>query len=176
MKLIVKIEEYFVVALLAILILLVFFAAVFRWFGVSVAWSVDIAQMLFVWVCFIGSDLALRQNKHVGLYILTQKLPPVVQNFLALVLNFLMLAFCAVVAYFGTLLAIQNYQRLFNTLPISYSFVTIAAAVGCLLMATTILRRIYQNISNFIKRDYSKIHYAEADDLEELADSQGGDI
>ncbi len=64
MKLIVKLEEYFVVIFLAALIMLVFIAAVLRWFGIGVAWSMDMAQLLFAWVCFIGADLALRQNKH----------------------------------------------------------------------------------------------------------------
>lgn len=163
MKLIVKLEEYFVVVFLALLILLVFFAAVLRWFGVSVAWSVDVAQMLFCWVCFIGADLALRQNKHVGFDMLTKKLPLAVQNFIRLINNVLMFALCALVVFYGTKLCIDNYQRYFNTLPISYSLVTAAGPVGCFLMLTTIVRRIYQNILNFKNKDYSELDYAQVE-------------
>lgn len=169
MKLMIKLEGYFVVIFLALLILLVFFAAALRWFGISVAWSVDVAQMLFVWVCFIGADLALRQDKHVGLDMLVVRLPGKVRNGLALAVNLLMLAFCALVVVYGTRLCIQNYRRFFNTLPISYSLVTAAGPVGCFLLCTTILRRIWLNIRNFIANDYSRIHYAETEADPELA-------
>jgi len=174
MKLIVKLEEYFVVVFLALLILLVFFAAVFRWFGISVAWSVDAAQMLFCWVCFIGADLALRQNKHVGFDMITKKFPPTVQNIIILLNNFLMFAFCAMTVVYGTRLCIENYQRYFNTLPISYSLVTAAGPVGCALMLTTIIRRIYQNIRNFTRRDYAQLYYAQLDEDLENAENYGG--
>lgn len=158
----IKLEEYFVVVFLALLILLVFFAAALRWFGIAVAWSVDVAQMLFVWVCFIGADLALRQDRHVGLDMLVVRLPRKLRNGLALALNLLMLAFCALVVFYGTKLCFQNYRRFFNTLPISYSLVTAAGPVGCLLLCTTILRRIWLNIRNFMNNDYSQINYAES--------------
>jgi len=164
MKRIIKIEKYFVVTMLVLLILLVFFSAVFRWFGVSIAWSVDTAQMLFAWVCFIGSDLALRQNKHVGINMLTQHFPPAVQNGLALALNIIMLAFCCLTVVFGTNLAIVNYKRMFNTLPISYSLVTSAGPVGCALMASTFIRRIIQNVHNIKAKDYSQIHFMQVDE------------
>ncbi len=173
MKLIVKLEEYFVVVFLAALILLVFIAAVLRWFGIGVAWSMDMAQLLFAWVCFIGADLALRQNKHVGLDMLTTRLPLPVQNLLALCNNLLMLAFCGIIVFYGTTLCIQNYQRLFNTLPMSYSLVTSAGPVGCALMFTTIIRRIFQNISNFSRRDFTELHYAELEPDMPEADAGG---
>ncbi len=166
MKVILKLEEYFVVIFLALLIILVFMAAALRWFGISVAWSVDVAQMLFAWVCFIGADLALRQDRHVGLDMLVVHLPRKTRNGLALVLNLLMLAFCILVIVYGTRLCIQNYRRYFNTLPISYSLVTAAGPVGCFLLCTTIVRRIWLNIKNFMNNDFSQINYTEtvADD------------
>ncbi len=163
MKWMIRLEGYFVVVFLALLIVLVFLAAALRWFGVSVAWSVDVAQMLFVWVCFIGADLALRQNKHVGLDMLVVRLPPKARNGLALALNILMLAFCLLVVYYGTTLCIQNYRRYFNTIPVSYSFVTAAGPVGCLLLCTTLLNRIRLNLRNFRTNDFSRIHYAETE-------------
>lgn len=175
MKFITKLEGYFVVIFLALLILLVFLAAALRWFGISVAWSVDAAQMLFAWVCFIGADLALRQDKHVGLDMFVIFLPGKIRNGLALVVNLLMLAFCALVVVYGTRLCIQNYRRFFNTLPISYSLVTAAGPVGCFLLCTTILRRIWMNIRNFINNDFSQINYAETGiNSEQTGQSESG--
>ncbi len=61
-----KIEELFVSIGLSMLILLVFLAAVLRFFGIDMSWSTDLAQLTFAWVCFVGADLALARNKHMG--------------------------------------------------------------------------------------------------------------
>ncbi len=152
-----NIEEKIVVVLLALLIILVFIAASLRWFGVSVAWSIDIAQLLFVWVCFIGADLALRSNSHVGVDMLTKKLPLSIQNITLLFCNLLIFAFLIMVLFFGSKLCIENYQRNFNTIPISYSFVTLSAPVGAFLMGLTTIGRIKNNIKNIIHKDYSSL-------------------
>ena len=45
--------EFAVAALLlAAIVLLVFVAAVMRFFGHPLIWSVDLAQLLFIWLCF----------------------------------------------------------------------------------------------------------------------------
>lgn len=175
LKTIIKLEKGLVVTFLAMLILLVFFSAVFRWFGVSVAWSTDVAQMLFAWLSFIGADLALRQNKHVGIDMLTRHFSPSAQNSLALAINVLILAFCLLNVIFGTNLVIVNYRRMFNTLPISYSFVTAACPVGCALMSWTTVQRILFNIRNIRKKDYSQINYAQLDE-EAVVEVEGGQV
>lgn len=153
----IKIEEVVVVTLLSAVVLLVFIAALLRWFGLSVAWSIDMAQLLFVWVCFIGADLSLRIDKHIGIDMLTKKFPLKVQNIIALLNNILIMAFVLLIFYYGTKLGIKNYKRHFNTMPISYSYVTFSAPFGCLLMALTVIGRIKKNIMNFIKNDYSSL-------------------
>lgn len=153
----VKIEEMFVIVLLSAVVLLVFIAAVLRWFGVSVAWSIDMAQLLFVWVCFIGADLSLRLDKHIGIDILTKKLPLKVQNIISMLNNILILCFVMLIFCYGTKLGIENYKRHFNTMPISYSYVTFSAPIGSFLMIFTIFGRIKNNIMNFVRNDYSSL-------------------
>jgi TRAP-type C4-dicarboxylate transport system permease small subunit len=138
MKAVAKIEEFCVSVFLVFLILLVFFAAVFRFFGVDVIWSIDVAQMLFAWTTFLGADLALHKHKHIGVDLLVNRLPNVAQRVLLFFLYLLMLVFLGTIVYYGTKLCIVNYQRFFYTLPISYSFVTAAGPVGALLMFVTV--------------------------------------
>jgi TRAP-type C4-dicarboxylate transport system permease small subunit len=138
MKVIAKIEEFFVSIFLVFLILLVFFAALLRFLGIDVIWSIDLAQMMFAWTTFLGADLALHKHKHIGVDILVIRLPDVFRRIILFFTYILMLIFCAVVIFYGTRLCIINYQRFFYTLPISYSFVTAAGPVGCLLMFITL--------------------------------------
>ncbi|MDR1934048.1 MAG: TRAP transporter small permease [Candidatus Accumulibacter sp.] len=138
MKVIAKIEEFCVCIFLVLLIVLVFVAALFRSSGIDITWSVDIAQMLFAWATFLGADLALHRHKHVGVDLLVNLLPNTVQRMILFVLYLLMLVFLGIIVFYGTRLCIGNYQRFLYTLPISYSFVTAAGPVGCLLMFITV--------------------------------------
>jgi TRAP-type C4-dicarboxylate transport system permease small subunit len=138
MKLIAKIEEFCVSIFLVLLILLVFFAAILRFSSIDVIWAVDVAQMLFAWTTFLGADLALHKHKHIGVDMLVNRLPNVVQRIILFFLYFLMLVFLGVIVFYGAKLCVVNYQRFFYTLPISYSFVTAAGPVGCLLMFMTV--------------------------------------
>jgi TRAP-type C4-dicarboxylate transport system permease small subunit len=144
-----KVEEFFVCVCLALLIVLVFFAAIFRFVGVQVAWSIDVAQAMFAWTVFIGADLALHRNKHLGVDLLTKRLPRTVRRVILFVCYILMLCFLSVIIFYGTKLCIVNYRRFFYTLPISYSFVTAAGPVGSALMFTTAV----SHIVNFFRKE-----------------------
>ena len=138
MKLIAKIEEFCVSIFLVFLILLVFFAAILRFSSIDVIWAVDVAQMLFAWTPFLGADLALHRHKHIGVDMLVNRLPNIVQRIILFFLYFLMLVFLGVIVFYGAKLCVANYERFFYTLPFSYSFVTAAGPVGCFLMFVTV--------------------------------------
>ncbi|MDD3174474.1 MAG: TRAP transporter small permease [Herbinix sp.] len=161
------IEEIFVGIGLSLLILLVFFAAVLRFFGIDMSWSTDLAQLSFAWVCFIGADLAMRKNRHMGVNMLVDKFPVKFRNIIYLFNNILMLCFLLIAVYYGTNLCITNFQRTFNTLPISYSYATASVPVGCLLMTITIISNIVRYSKNIITNNYSSII---------KTNTEGGDI
>ena len=152
-----KIEETFECVGLALLVILVFLAAALRFFGIDMSWSVDTAQLIFAWMCFIGADLAMRRNRHMGVDMLVSKFPSKVRNGILLFSNILIFIFLVIVAMYGANLCIINFQRKFNTLPISYSYATASAPIGCILMLITTSLNIKTNIMNFIKGDYSSI-------------------
>ncbi len=61
-----KIEFAIGATVLALITLLVFAAAIARFFGNPIIWSVDMAQLLFIWLCFIGATKAMRERGHLG--------------------------------------------------------------------------------------------------------------
>ena len=64
-----QVEVAICVILLAIITTLVFIAAVMRFLGHPLPWSVDLAQRLFIWVCFLGADKAMRDKTPLGVEI-----------------------------------------------------------------------------------------------------------
>lgn len=134
----VKAEAALAMLLLAVVVLLVFAAGIARWFGHPLVWSVDVAQLLFAWVSFLGADMALRKHAHIGIDYLVKRLPPRPRALLDIVLALVVLAFLLTMAVLGYQLTMMNLERQFGDSGISYGFVTAAVPVGCLLLAITL--------------------------------------
>jgi len=136
-----KAEEVLSEILLGFIIVFVFVAAFLRVIRQPLVWSVDMAQLLFVWVCFIGADLAMEKDKHIGVDLLTNLLPKKAQGTLKIVSNLLAIAFLCLIAAYGTKLAIINVKDQFSGMEMSHSWATASAPVGCVLMIRTLIKK-----------------------------------
>ena len=138
----IRIEETAARVLLAAIVVLVFLAALTRWFDYPIIWSIDIAQLFFGWICFLGADTALRQGRHIGMDILIRLFPARFQRTVGFFLDILSIVFLVIVTYYGFKLSIINWERRFNTIEVSYSLATLSVPVGCLLMLRTMVSRM----------------------------------
>mgnify|MGYP005840506519 FL=1 len=128
--------------LLGFVVVLVFIAALTRYLGTPINWSVDIAQGIFVWVIYLGANQAWRKNRHLGIDMLFNRFHPSVQRILIILIYMIILAFLALIIVNGIYIAIVNAGRIMNDIPVSYSFVTIAVPVGSFLMLLTTLEKL----------------------------------
>ena len=122
------------VALLAAITGLVFVAAVMRFFGHPLIWSVDMAQLLFIWLCFVGGARAMREKSHIGMEVLVKHLSYRRQFWLEMAMSVIILAFLGALAVEGWKLTMLNRERLFGDSTLSYAWVTVAVPVGCVLL------------------------------------------
>lgn len=129
---------------------LVFISAIARNIGRPLAWSIDVAQLMLCWTTLIGADVAFRHGKFMGLDILTAKFPERVQTALKIIMDVLILVALVIFVIFGTKLSIDSWQRSFQTLKISYSFVTIALPVMSLVMIISVCLDIFQKLKQLI--------------------------
>lgn len=148
-SLICKIEEIIGSVMLLAIIALVFLSAVLRVFRHPVVWSVDTAQLLFVWICMFGADLALKKGSHMGVDMLVRKFPVYLQKGIAFLSYVLCIAFVIFMSYWGVVLCVQNYLRKYTTLGISYSFSTGAIPFVSVLMLFTLIERLMSLIKNW---------------------------
>jgi TRAP-type C4-dicarboxylate transport system permease small subunit len=142
MQAFVRFEEALARACLAGCAALVFVAALARALGSPLIWAIDIAQMLFIWCCFLGADQALRGKQHIIIDILARTFPGRVQRALLLAHWSVIIAFLLLLAYYGTQLTLLNLERPMGDTEISYGYVTAAVPVGCLLLAFTAARQL----------------------------------
>ena len=133
-----KLCQVFIVAMVVV----VFLNAVLRLFNRPLNWSSDVAQLIFIWLSFFGADLALKKNSHAGVDLITRKLPDGVNKVLQVVMFTIFIVYLVAIGFNAAKLGIINSSRKFNTMPISYSCVTFAVPVGCLLLAFTSLRKV----------------------------------
>ena len=150
MELLKKIDRWVIEAdrrlselLLAFIIVFVFIAAFLRVVRKPLVWSVDMAQLLFIWVCFIGADLAMLKDKHIGVDLLTNLLPARSQKGLKYFSGVLAIVFLGLIAAYGARLAIINVNDQFSGMELSHSWATWSAPVGCALMIRTMIKKLY---------------------------------
>lgn len=131
---------------LASIIILVFIGAVSRTIKIPLAWTTDVSQLIFGWVIFLGADAAFTRKRHVGVEIIEARLSPKKRIYLLITWNILIATFLGLCMYYGFILYSKSLLRQFNTIPLSYSWLTLSVPVGTLLMFRT---NMIQCIDNF---------------------------
>lgn len=146
-----KIEFVLGAALLAIITLLVFIASVMRFFNHPLIWSVDLAQLLFIWLCFIGATKAMRERAHLGVDLIVRWFPHRIRLYIEMLLAVIIIVFMMLLAKEGYNLTLMNRERLFGDSGLSYAYVTIAVPVGCVFLTLSILTNAFEAWSERMK-------------------------
>lgn len=131
------------------IIVLTFGNAVLRIFNHPIVANDDICTLLFAWVSFMGADIAMRSNRLVGMDLVTMNLPVKIQKALQLIVYVVMIVTLGMFILKGSQLARMNWARFFNSLPISYGWVTISLAVCGVQMIVTLLIKIVVLLQHF---------------------------
>lgn len=150
-ELILKIEEVIASALLCLISVLVFGSAVARTVGFPINWAQDIALLAFGWLTFMGADVVAKTGKLINIDMLTNHLPKIVQKVLGIIFDLMMLLFLLILVVYGFMLVSQSWNRMFNTLKLSYAWCTLAVPVGSLLLFTTMAGRLIGDVKKPLK-------------------------
>jgi len=139
---------------LAVLSALVLVSAVARTIGAPVQWAVDAATFLFAWCVFLGSDVAMRNDKLFSIEVLVCRLPQKMQYGLKLINQAVIVAFLVFLIVYGLQLSYDTRLRTFQGIPgFSYTWVTLSVPVGCLLMTITAILKIRKQLKDGYKNN-----------------------
>lgn len=144
-----KLEEIILVVMFIALVAITFVQVVFRFLlNMGIPWSEEAGKYLFVWLSWMGVSIGAKHGEHIKIEMLVKKLPFKAANILNIVTDLIVIAICAVVAYYGiylcnTLLSvgIQN-----TVLHMSQAVGTSAIPVGSILMIIRCCQSIYRSI------------------------------
>ncbi|WP_179290719.1 TRAP transporter small permease [Shouchella clausii] len=137
-----KVENAITRMLILALVGIVFMEVIMRALSSPTSWSVGVAQLIFIWLIFIGSNQALRHNAHVGVDVITQLLPVKVQKVIEFIMFLLIILFLIVLIIFGGMMVYLNTGRIIGGTSIAYYFITLSIPIGSLLMLGTAIQKV----------------------------------
>lgn len=137
-----RLENIIANVLLIGIFILVFSSAIFRTAGFPINWAQDAALVAFAWLTFLGSDLAIRNTKLIGIEVIVKYFPKNIQKYLDIAFKIIIVIFLLILVKYGYTMAITGAKRTITTLGISYAWVTASVPVGAVLMIISTLIRL----------------------------------
>lgn len=128
--------------LLCAVVVLVALAAITRAMGTPIIWSIEVAQLMFLWLCILAIDLSLQDGRHFGLQIVQDNFPPRVRRIVEIVNLLVIIALLAFLVRYAWRNTEIMHTRLDGALQIPGSFYHASMVVGFLLMIRTLLAQL----------------------------------
>lgn len=90
----VRIPELITALIVAVLVVFLSLSVIGRYvFDIGIAWSDELARMLFVWVVFLGFAVAIRHRGNIGVELLVDRLPRPIRRRIILMQDVVVLVF-----------------------------------------------------------------------------------
>ena len=129
-----------VVALAVVVFLQVFNRFVLK---APLAWSEDLAMLLFQWIVFLGAALGVRRLRHFGIDLVVKKLPARMHRTIALLVPLIVGIVALTMITEGLHLLTFNRARIYATMDLSYFWAYLPIPVsGCLMILYLVLQEI----------------------------------
>jgi TRAP-type C4-dicarboxylate transport system permease small subunit len=164
-----KAVEILIAFFLAVMILLVFMNVVFRYlFSRGFAWSEEIARLCFIYLVYLGSIGAMRDNQHLIIDSILSRIPVFAQRIIYSLVQVSILWLMFILARGSWLLMLQNLKDRwvathFPTYLVYASGLITGIAIGIIALAN-IFRLVVMKMS---VADLLKIRDSDADQMQE---------
>jgi len=134
--------------LLAVMFLITFWQIIARFIpGSATVWSEEVARFVFVWIVFLGAGTLMRDNDHIRISIITNRLGPVSGRILRIFSALLIIPFVV----FMTWGAYINMLRQWNTFAptvdwMRLGYVYLALLISGIVMIVYLIRRLVRDL------------------------------
>ena len=141
-----RIEFVCAALLLAAVVVLVGFASVARAMGSPIIWSIEVAQLLFLWLCIFAIDLALQDERHFGIGLLVDNLPPPARKAIGIINLGILIGLLVYLIQFAWKNMILMHPRLDGALQTPGSYFHASMVVGFALMIRTLVVKFFHAV------------------------------
>jgi TRAP-type C4-dicarboxylate transport system permease small subunit len=98
------------------------------------SWTEEIGRYLMVWICFLGSAMALKYGEHISVSFLQERFPPGIRQAVGLGIGLAVLGFFVLTTWQGILMTIQVSEQQAPATWISMAWAYSCIPVGCFFM------------------------------------------
>lgn len=133
-KVVNKILQVIVVAMLGVMSVVVFAQVLFRMVHMSIPWSEELSKYLLIWSTFLGSALCIRKGSMVGLEFLKNRMHGKNQKVFQTVLNLIVCAMLCFLISVGFWAVRRVWFQITPVLKLSMGMMYAAIPVGAVFM------------------------------------------
>lgn len=143
--------SYLIAAFLAVMVVLVFGNVFMRYaFNSGFTLSEELSRWLFVWLTFLGSVVALRNNGHLGTDMLVGKLGPLGKK-ICMGLSLLLMLYCLWLVFKGAYdQVLINWTSTSAVMEVSMSYFYASGMVFAMLSAPIVLSDLWRLLTGQI--------------------------
>jgi TRAP-type C4-dicarboxylate transport system permease small subunit len=129
-------------AVLMVALAVVVFIQVFNRFVLQtpLAWSEDLAMLLYQWVVFVGAALGVKRMRHFGIELVVRQFPERIRHRVELVTPLVMLIVALVMIVQGYNILTLNIHRTFATMDLSYTWAFLPIPLGGVLIIVYLIQ------------------------------------
>lgn len=154
MKPLLRVIEWLVIGIMAVVAAIVFGEVVARGlFGRSLIVTDELSRYLMIWIVLLGGVLLVRDNGHIRVDIVVDNIPPRVGWVMRVLSDLLSLAFLATLTVVSVVVAREMGTQHTITLGVSMAWFYAALPVGAALMAVLVTIDL---IARLMRRDVAR--------------------
>jgi TRAP-type C4-dicarboxylate transport system permease small subunit len=106
------------------------------------AWSEDLAMLLFQWVAFLGAAVGVRRTRHFGIELVVKKMAAKTRHWIEIVVVPLVVGSVAVVMVVqGYRVILFNYNRVYSSMDLSYVWAYLPIPISGILIIIFLIQQ-----------------------------------
>jgi len=141
-----RVEFACAACLLAAVVILVGAASVARAMGSPIIWSIEVAQLLFLWLCIFAIDLAFQHERHFGISLVLDNVPLVGRKAIEILNLAVMIGLLLYLMRFAWKNTILMHPRLDGALQTPGSYFHASMVVGFALLIRTLTVKLIDRL------------------------------
>ena len=156
-----KAEVAFITVAMGIMSIVTFGAVVSRFsFHYPLPWSEELVRYLFAWTSMVGASVAVRAGAHIGINVVTDRLPQAWKKTVSVIGTLFSLSFCVTLFFIGWNQMMNQWGQLSAGMELNMGFVYACLPAGAVLMGISLISVMLQNL-NLSSIDASRIEVKE---------------
>lgn len=143
-------EDNLAAALLGLLLLAMCWQVLTRYvLGAPSDWTEEACRYLYVYVVFLGTSAGISSRSHVSVAYFTDMLPAGPRLALSLAVDALILAFLAIMVWWGVKATLRNVDIPLSVTQVSYAWVYIVIPITSALMIVRLLLLMRSDVARY---------------------------